>query len=74
MGSVIAENSSWRWAFWTNFPFCAVGLFLTLAFVKLNSVARLTIKEKLIRTDWIGAILFIGGMTSTLVGISWAGV
>ncbi|CAN9388439.1 unnamed protein product [Alternaria alternata] len=30
--------------------------------------------EKLKRVDWLGAMLFIGSMTSLLIGISWGGI
>lgn len=30
--------------------------------------------SKLGRVDWIGGFFFIGGLTSFLIGISWAGV
>ncbi|KAH7130418.1 major facilitator superfamily-domain-containing protein [Dendryphion nanum] len=73
IGGLITENTSWRWVFWINFPFCGLGLILAIVFVKLNSMAKLTLIEKLKRTDWIGAVLFIGGVTSALIGISWAG-
>lgn len=34
----------------------------------------MTLKEKLVNIDWIGAVLFVGGMTSFLIGLSWGGV
>ena len=33
-----------------------------------------SLREKLWRVDWIGGFLFIPGLTSFLMGISWAGV
>jgi MFS family permease len=34
----------------------------------------LPLRTKLARVDWIGAFLFIGGTTSFLMGLSWAGI
>jgi hypothetical protein len=42
-------------------------------FVKL-STEKSSLTSKLARIDYIGAFFFIGGMTSFLVGLSWAGV
>jgi hypothetical protein len=56
-----------------QFPFCALGLVLVPIYVKL-STEKTSIGSKLKRIDWIGGFFFIGGMTSFLVGISWAGV
>jgi uncharacterized membrane protein YfcA len=35
---------------------------------------KTSLVSKLGRVDWIGGFLFIGGMTSMLVGLSWGGV
>lgn len=42
-------------------------------FVKLKA-QKASFASKLARVDWVGGILFIGGMTSFLIGISWAGI
>jgi hypothetical protein len=44
------------------------------AFVRLIAVEEITFAQKLRRTDWVGAVLFIGGRTSLLVGLSWDGI
>lgn len=60
--------------FHINYPFCGIGLLVAFLFVRLNAVAELTFAEKLRKTDWSGAALFISSMTSFLVGLSWGGV
>jgi hypothetical protein len=42
--------------------------------VKLRAVAPLSTTQKLLQTDWIGALLFVGSITSLLVGLSWGGI
>lgn len=64
---------TWRWAFWINLPFCGIGFVAVLLFVKLET-AKTSLKEKLLRVDWLGGFLFISGLTSFLVGLAWAGV
>jgi len=42
-------------------------------YVKLKT-QKTSIISKLRRVDWLGGFLFIGGMTSFLIGLSWAGI
>ena len=42
-------------------------------FVKLRN-PKSSFASKLARVDWIGGFLFIGGTSSFLIGLSWAGV
>lgn len=42
-------------------------------YVKLRA-EEASLASKLRRVDWIGGFLFLAGMTSFLVGLSWAGV
>ncbi|KAI4959464.1 hypothetical protein J4E86_003186 [Alternaria arbusti] len=74
VGGKLVESASWRWAFHINYPFCAIGFAVAILFVRLDAVAKLTFQEKLKRVDWLGAVLFIGSMTSLLIGISWGGI
>lgn len=50
-----------------------MGFILVPLFVKLQA-EKSSFVSKLARVDWIGGFLFVGGMTSFLVGLSWAGV
>jgi MFS family permease len=74
VGGVLTEKSSWRYCFHINYPFCGLGLIAAIFFVRLDRVDDLSLVQKLKQTDWIGAFLFLGGMTSFLVGLSWGGV
>jgi hypothetical protein len=56
-----------------QFPFCALGFVMVPIFVKLPA-PKSSFVSKLARVDWIGGFLFIGGTTSFLIGLSWAGV
>lgn len=74
VGGILTEKASWRYCFHINYPFCGLGLVAAILFVRLDRVDELTFVQKLKRTDWIGAFLFVGGMTSFLVGLSWGGI
>ncbi|KAK4132666.1 MFS general substrate transporter [Trichocladium antarcticum] len=73
IGGLFVEHVIWAWCFYINFPFCALGLVLVPMYVKL-STEKTSVRSKLKRIDWVGGLFFIGGLTSFLVGISWAGV
>ncbi|KAK3377091.1 major facilitator superfamily domain-containing protein, partial [Lasiosphaeria ovina] len=73
IGGLFVEHAVWSWCFYINFPFCLLGLILVPMYVKL-STEKTSLMSKLARVDWIGGFLFIAGLTSFLVGISWAGI
>ncbi|KAF2035075.1 MFS general substrate transporter [Setomelanomma holmii] len=74
VGGALTENASWRWCFHINYPFCGIGFVIAAVLVRLNAVEKLNFAQKLKRTDWTGIVLFVGGMTSFLVGLSWGGI
>jgi MFS family permease len=81
VGGSLVETASWRWCFYINFPFCGVGLAAATLFVRPDGegddiddyYTSGTLTERVQRMDWLGALLFVAGMTSLLVGISWGG-
>ena len=73
IGGTFVEKATWRWVFWINLPFCAAGLIMTLLFINLRT-EKTSLKSKLLRIDWVGGFLFISGLTSFLIGVSWGGV
>ncbi|QDS76448.1 hypothetical protein FKW77_004566 [Venturia effusa] len=74
VGGACIDQLNWRWAFYINLPFCAVGLIMVPVYVKLKAVQQRSLLQKFKSVDWIGGVLFIGSMTALLMGLSWAGV
>ncbi|KAH7304000.1 putative efflux pump antibiotic resistance protein [Rhexocercosporidium sp. MPI-PUGE-AT-0058] len=72
IGGVIAEKTTWRWLFYLNFPFCAIGL-LMVPFVVRISRTQKSVRAGLLGFDWLGSCLFIASSTALLIGLTWAG-
>ncbi|KAI1828710.1 MFS general substrate transporter [Xylaria intraflava] len=74
-GGAVAEHAQWQWVFYINFPFCAIGL-LSVPFVfrQLKLQNQPPLRVAVLRVDWFGSFLFIGGVSSFLIGLSWGGV
>lgn len=65
IGGALTSYFGWRSIFWINIP---IGIFATLwAFLKLKELGTIK-KEKI---DWLGNLLFAGGLILLLVGITF---
>jgi EmrB/QacA subfamily drug resistance transporter len=65
IGGALTSYFGWRSIFWINIP---IGIFATLwAFSKLKELGTIK-KEKI---DWLGNLLFAGGLILLLVGITF---
>ncbi|KAJ2977771.1 hypothetical protein NUW58_g7706 [Xylaria curta] len=74
-GGLVAEHAQWQWIFYINYPFCALGLLaVPFAFRNLKLQNQPPFLTALLRVDWFGSILFIAGVSSFLIGLTWGGV
>lgn len=73
IGGLFVEKATWRWIFYINFPFCAIGFATVPWIVRLKSPV-VPLGDKLNKIDWVGTGIFIFSMTTLLVGITAGGV
>jgi EmrB/QacA subfamily drug resistance transporter len=70
VGGAILTHLSWRFMFWVNVPFCAVGLVLAARFLPADKPAPGSAKPRL---DLPGLVLLTPGVALTILGLSNAG-
>lgn len=72
-GGLIVQYSDWRWVFYLNLPVGGVALLLLFFFLHVKSKKEPTLAMSLGKIDWVGNALFVTAVSSTLVGLGWAG-
>lgn len=66
------DNADWRWVFYFNFLFCALGLLAIPFAVDLRALKYIPM-HKLRALDWTGTSLAFFGLGTILVGLSCGG-
>ena len=70
IGGAILTHLSWRFMFWVNVPFCAVGLFLAWRFMADDTPPKSAPRARL---DLVGLALLAPGTVALLLGLANAG-
>jgi MFS family permease len=75
LGGVLTQSLGWRWCFWINLPIGGVTLLMIMFLFSdpKPSDSSIALKAKLLQLDPLSNLLFIPGLTSLFIGLSWAG-
>ncbi|KAI3326230.1 macrolide phosphotransferase k [Xylariaceae sp. AK1471] len=73
IGGIIADKSTWRWVFYLNLPIGGLAFVLLYAFLRVNHERDQTWKQRLLRVDVTGNVIFIASIVSVLIAITWGG-
>ncbi|KAI8628044.1 major facilitator superfamily transporter [Xylariaceae sp. FL1651] len=73
IGGAVVHGTTWRWIFYLMFPILALGL-IAVPYLLTLKPRQTTLREKLVRIDWIGSLLFTSSATSFLIAVSWGGL
>jgi hypothetical protein len=71
VGGALAE-ADWRWCFYLNLPICGLVLPIQVFFLRIKHL-QTPWKDVITQVDWIGNIIFIGSITSLLIGLTFGG-
>ncbi|GAA5852322.1 hypothetical protein JCM8547_006738 [Rhodosporidiobolus lusitaniae] len=72
LGGVLVEKAGWRWCFWLNLPIGGVAFLILVFFLPLKAVKG-SVKEKLQKIDYGGAILTLVASTLVILPLNWGG-
>lgn len=73
IGGVIVDITSWRWIFYINLPVGAVSLLIMFFFLNVQYRSDLSMVDRMKRIDFMGNAILIGGSTSMLIALTYAG-
>jgi Major Facilitator Superfamily len=74
-GAFTTSTLTWRWCFYINLPIGAVSMLIVVFFLHLSppQQAGLDFRQKLIRMDPIGNLLFLPSIICLLLALQWGG-
>ncbi|KAM0140254.1 hypothetical protein ACHAO1_002485 [Botrytis cinerea] len=76
LGGVFTDKLSWRWCFYINLPigaFCVAVISLILHIDRPSNPASLTLKQRILKLDLLGASLLIPAIICLLLPLQWGG-
>lgn len=73
LGGAIADKN-WRWIFYMSVPLSGMIAVIMMFCLRLQHISQQSWKSALLQVDWIGNLIFIGSITSILLGLVLGGI
>lgn len=73
VGGAIVDNTSWRWVFYFNLPFCGLALAVFWTFLRTAFKNEASLAAKLKRIDYIGNAIIMGATVAMLFAVTYGG-
>ncbi|RFU31913.1 hypothetical protein B7463_g4407, partial [Scytalidium lignicola] len=74
LGGVFTTKVTWRWCFYINLPCGALVVFILIFILQVKSKkSNVPLKNKIIRLDPYGTIVFLPGIVCLLLALQWGG-
>ncbi|CAK7218227.1 hypothetical protein SEUCBS140593_003475 [Sporothrix eucalyptigena] len=74
---VVHTSLSWRWCYYMNLITCGLSVVLFVVFYHPPSYGLLhqgsSMRRELRRLDYLGVLLYVGGLLMLMLGITWGG-
>ncbi|KUJ07648.1 MFS general substrate transporter [Mollisia scopiformis] len=76
LGGLLTDSKlTWRFCFWLNLPFGALSIAIVIWTVKIPSTSiGLTLRQKLERLDFLGALFLVSAITCLMLALQWGGI
>ena len=76
LGGVFTDHATWRWCFYVNLPIGGVAMGFIFLFLKIgraNNPEQLTLVQRILKLDLLGAGIFIPAIVCLLLALEWGG-
>jgi len=72
MGAAVSQLATWRWVFYLMIPVDVIAMVGIQLFLH-QELEKRTVRDRLVKLDWIGMVTLIGSLSSLLLGLTSGG-